>query len=885
MRGLDVLFRLLPATFRAEYGEELRATLLDHWRTVRTKRGPIGRTLFWCRQAAAIVALAVELRVGASTVDDEDGGTAMLDGVGQDLRHAARGMLRQPGFTVVTALTLGLGIGASTAVFSAVHAVLFRPLPYESPDRIVTVVQSDTESGERSAGVSAANLRDLRDRAERLESVAVAEPWGLDLQLEDRAANLRTWAVSQGFFDALGAQPALGRSFAPEEYEAGSEKVVLLGHGSWTDRFGADPSIVGRTLVMEGEAHRVVGVLPPAFNFPDEAEVWMPRPDKPWDASSRAADFMVGVGRIAPGASLTSAQDEVDRVAASLREDFPEVNEDVGLALTPLPDHLVGDVRTPLFVLFGAVGVVLLIACANVAGLLLARGRQREREYAVRRALGAGVGRIVRQVTVEGALLAGVGGAAGLVLAYGGVEVIQSLGPDHLPRIEELRIDGTVLGFAVLASALSALAAGIAPALHLARPELRDVLSEGSRGTTSGRRSTVARSRLVVAEVACAVVLVIGAGLLVKSFDHLLDKELGFDPENRLAVQVFAYGYEGTGLADFVNGALEGMRAIPGVRDVALTTSVPGATDATISGIDIDVPFWVEGRAAPPRGQEPIASAINVTAGYFGLLDIPIVAGRDFARTDDPSAPPVVIVNEALARRHFGSGRVVGERLSVLYGDSVPTTRTVVGVAADVRPTGFESEPQPELYVPLTQVGSGSLTFVLRAEGDAAALANPAREAIWRANPAQAVWGAATLETLLDDWLEERRFNLYLLTGFAVVALLLSAIGVYGLVSFSVQRRVAELGVRRALGGSGRDILALVAREGAGLALAGIALGVAGALLLTRFLEGMLLDVEPTDPATFGTLAAFVFAVVLAATLVPALRATRIDPAEALRDE
>jgi len=528
---------------------------------------------------------------------------------------------------------------------------------------------------------------------------------------------------------------------------------------------------------------------------------------------------------------------------------------------------------------------VLLIACANVAGLLLARGRQREREYAVRSALGAGMGRIVRHVTAEGVLLAGLGCAGGILLAYGGVQVIQSLGPDHLPRIEELRIDGTVLGFAILAAAISAVVACLAPALHLARPRLRDILSEGSRGSTSGRRSTLLRSRLVVTEVACALVLVIGAGLLVKSFDRLLDKELGFDPDGRLAVQVFAYGYEGSGRADFVNRATEEMRALPGVRDVALTTSVPGATDAAIAGVEIDVPFTVEGRARPPRGQEPIATAIQVSAGYFGLMDIPVVAGRGFESTDGVQAPPVVIVNETLARRHFGSGRVVGERLAVLYGDSVPTTREIVGVVADVRPMGHASDPQAELYVPLTQVGSGSLTFVLEAEGDAAALANPVREAIWRANPTQAVWGAATLEALLADLLKERRFNLYLLTGFAAVALLLSAIGVYGLVSFSVQRRVAELGVRRALGGSGQDILALVVREGAALALAGIALGLVGALLLTRFLEGMLLEVEPTDPTTFATLAAFVFAVVLAATLVPALRAVRIDPAQALRDE
>lgn len=809
----------------------------------------------------------------------------MLNGLGRDLRYGLRGMVRKPGFTLVTVVTLGLGIGASTAIFSAVHAVLFRELPYAEPDRIVTVFQTDRETGERSDGVSAANLQDVRDAARRLEYVAAAEPWGLDLQLEDRAANLRTWAVSEGFFEALGTTPVLGRAFAPDEYEDGNDKVILLGHGSWSTRFGADPGIVGEILIMEGEPFTVIGVLPRAFKFPDEAEAWMPRADRPWDAQSRTAAFHVGVARLAPGATVAQAQAEIDGIAASLAESFPDANGDVGMRLVPLREHFFGDVRAPLLVLLGSVGFVLLIACANVAGLLLARGRQRGREYALRCALGAGTARIVRQVVVEGVLLAGLGCGLGVLLALGGVQVIQSLGPNHLPRIDELRIDGVVLAFAVGVTGLSALLAGLAPSFRLARPDLRDALSEGSRGATTGRAGNAVRSRLVVAEVALAMVLLIGAGLLLKSFTQLLGRELGFDPSDRLAVQVFAYGYEGSGRIDFVNRSVEGIRALPGVVDVALTTSVPAATDATIAGIDIDVPFTVVDRAAPPAGQEPIGSVIQVTAGYFAILAIPVVAGREFERTDDQRAPPVVVVNEALARRHFGEGRVVGERLSVLFGDTIGTVREIVGVVRDVRPLGYESEARPELYIPLSQVGSGSLTFVIAAEREAASLVNPAREVIWSVNPAQAVWGAATLDQLLAEWLKERRFNLYLISSFALIALVLSAVGVYGLVSFSVERRIAELGVRRALGGRASDIVAMVIREGAVLAGMGIALGVVGALLLTRFLRTMLLDVEPTDPSTFALLAIAVLVVTLLATLLPAIRAVRVDPVVALRAE
>ncbi|GMV06418.1 MAG: hypothetical protein AMXMBFR53_26940 [Gemmatimonadota bacterium] len=877
-----LLRRLLPRDFREEYGDEMDRVVEEHWAAVRRDAGAWGRVAFWAKQCVALLRAAVGLREGR---DGDDGRRNTMEGLLQDLRHARRTLLRQPGFAAVTVLTLGLGIGATTAIYSAVRTVLLRDLPYPNAERVVALFQTDARSGARTEGVSAANVRDVDGEAGRVEAAAVADPWSLDLLLEGRAETLRTWSVSRGFFEILGTEALHGRTFTAEEYVEGNEKVVVLGHRSWVGRFGGDPAIVGRTLTLNNEAWLVVGVLPADFRFPDRAEAWIPRPPQTWDEPNRGANYMTGIGLLGPGASVEEAQAEVDRLAASLGEAYPRTNASVGMALVPLREHLVGDVRTPLLVLLAAVGAVLLIACANVAGLMLARGAHRRREFALRGALGASVGRLFQHVTAESLLLAGAGCLVGIGLTYGGVAAIQALGPDHLPRIDELRVDGPVLAFAVIMGGLSAFLAGVAPSLRLSRPDLAEAFTEGGRGTLGGRRGTALRSRLVVAEIAGALVLLIGAGLLVKSFGVLLDKELGFDPEDRLVVQVFAYDYESPAdQAAFVDEAIRQMEAVPGVTAVALTTNVPGANDASVASIELEIPYMVLDRAAPPDGQEPVAALSMVSPDLFQVLDIPVVAGRAFRRSDDGEAPRVVIVNEALVRRQFPDEDPLGERIVVRYGRN-PQPAEIVGVVADVRPLGHESEPRPETYLPLAQMGSGSLTFVVKTAGNATALSAPVTEAIWKANPAQAVWGSATLEGLLSEWLKQRRFNLVLLSSFAAVALLLAAVGIYGLISFSVEQRVGELGVRRALGGRSGDILAMVLREGAALALAGIVLGLAGAALLTRFLQGMLFGVEPTDPRTFAGLAVAVLGVAALAALLPAVRAVRVDPAVALRSD
>ena len=551
----------------------------------------------------------------------------------------------------------------------------------------------------------------------------------------------------------------------------------------------------------------------------------------------------------------------------------------------PLREHLLGDVRTPLYVLMAAVVLVLLIACANVAGLMMARGAQRERDFALRGALGAGTGRLVGTVVAEGLLLAVGGCALGLALAYAGIEAIRRLGPDHLPRIEELSVDANVLLFAVAVAGASALLSALLPSLRLSRPDLRSALGDGARGSSSGRAAGRARGRLVVAQVACAVVLLAGSGLLIRSFGVLLDKELGFDPTNRLVLQVFAYDYETTQeAAAVIEQATEEMRALPGVTGVAVGSDVPGATDGAIAKIDIQLPFVIADRAAPPPGQEPIAAIARVSPGFFEVLDMPVVAGRSFDEADVAGGVPVIVVNEALARRHFGDTDPIGEQL-VLGTDRSAAPREIVGIVADTRPLGHASEPRPEVFLPLSQSPTGSLVFVVHAASDAGALTRPAMEAIWTANPAQSVYGTATLEELVAEWLRERRFNLFLLTAFSAIALTLSAVGLYGLVSFSVERRVGELGIRRALGGRSGDLVGMVAREGVRLAALGLVFGIAAAWYLSRFIRSWLVEVEPSDPLTLVGLGLLVFAVTAIATLVPALRAVRIDPVEALRSE
>ena len=806
-----------------------------------------------------------------------------MDGLWNDVRHSARALVARPGFTLVAVLTLGLGVGATTAMFSAVNAVLIRPLPYQDAHDVVVLKRIDARDGTAMEGVSASNMRDVADASQALSHVSVAEPYSFDLMEDGRAMSLRGWLVSEGFFEAIGGQLQLGRAFLPEEYIQGGASVVILSHQTWQSRLGGDPDIVGRDLVLDGSANTVVGVLPPNFKYPSASEIWAPRPPQPWDENSRVAAYMDGVARLRPGATVAQAQTELDRLATELSQVHPGANANMGLRITPLRQYLFGDVRPPLMLLLGAVGLVLLIAAANVAGLQLARGAGRSKEYALRGALGASSRRILRLVVTEGLLLAVAGGALGIGLAYLAVDLIQALGPSHLPRFDELSIDGPVLAVALMAAVGSALLAGIAPALAASRTDPQRALAEGSRGSSIGPRTGSLRDRLVVVEIAVALVLTIGAGLLVKSFDRLMDEDLGFDPEGKLALQVFSYTDEGDVDVDFFRRAVEEIGALPGVEGVGLTTDLPLADDQSISSIGSPIRFTVDDRAAPTPGDEPVAALSAIDSAYPGVMGIALIAGRTFSNLDHSESPRVVMINEAFARRHFADQDPVGEFITLLGRSN--RSREIVGVLADVRAQGFESQPRTEVYVPLTQSPSGSITFVVETAGDPALLTRAVEEAIWAIDPYQAIWASRPMTELLGDWTRQRRFNTALLVAFATLALSLTAIGVYGLMSFSVEQRVNELGIRRALGGHTSDIMGMVLRRGLMLALAGVALGLIAAVGLTRLLRGMLFDVDPFDPLTFAALSVFVVAVAVVAAFLPARRATRIDPMVALRAE
>ncbi len=907
MLVLRILVRLLPRDFRREYGDELLQTVDTQWRAEGATLPWLGRMRFWLRQWWALIQAAVTLRAGGRLLGEADRaaavrgrhfemGTNVLTGMGNDLRHALRGLVTRPGFSLVAVLTLGLGVGATATMFSAVNAVLLRPLPYQDAAEVVVLRQLDTRDGSLHEGVSAANLYDVAAASQTLASASFAEAHGLRWLADGRAISLRSWAVSAGFFEAIGTTPQLGRAFLPDEYQPGGGRVVLVSHWTWQSRFGGDLRILGRELILDGAVHQVVGVLPGDFQYPSAAEIWAPRPPQPGDAGRRAVANTHAIGRVAPGFTRVQAQRELDRVAADLAAVDPEANANMALRAIPLREHLLGDVATPLQMLLGAVFLVLMIAAANVAGLQLARGASRSREIALRGALGASSHRLLRLVVLESLLLAAAAALLGVGLAQLGTSLVRMLAPASIPRIEALRIDGTVLAFALLVAVASALAAGIVPAWRAVRPSLQATLAAGSRGSTRGSGAGRLRDRLVIAEIALALMLLVGAGLLVRSFDQVLSNDIGFETAHRLAVQVWAYDENHRPQVEFFAQSVEKITALPGVRAVGLTTSLPLADDQSILSRRRMARFTVEGDAVGEGGTMPVAQLAAIDAGYPRALGVVLRMGRIFGPQDHARSTPVVLVNEAFVRHHLAGGEPLGRRLHLpdLKVPAVTKTamegpetrgavREIVGVLADVRRHGFESEPQPEIYVSIAQAPSAGLTFVIETAGPPAELLRPVQEALRGVDPSQAIWAARPLEELVRERTRHRSFTLALLLSFAGLALTLAAVGIYGLMAFSVAQRTNELGIRRALGGQTADILGLVMQRGLRLAAIGIGLGLVGAVGLARLLRGMLFGVAPLDPITFVTLPLLVLAVAALATFLPAHKASRVEPTVALR--
>ena len=804
----------------------------------------------------------------------------MLANLVHDLRYAVRTLGARPGFTAIAVLTLALGVGANAAIFSVVDGVLLQPLPFPDADRLVAVWEDHQgRGGPEQEWTGAAGFRDWRAESRSFAGMTAYVGWRPNLTGRDEPERLEGGQVTPEYFAVLGVEPALGRAFLPEEEGVGAPRVVVLSDELWRRRFAAEADLLGTAISLNGEPHTVVGVLPPGFRAPlIGGELWRPLQLDP-AAGDRGNYFLRVIARLKPDVALETARADMAGVARGIAERFPDEKEGVTSALVPLHEQLVGNIRPALLVLLAAVGLVLLIACANVANLLLARAAARGREISVRTALGASRWRVVRQLLTESLVLAGGGGGLGLLLGIWGTDLLKRLAPPGSPRIEEVGVDLRVLGFTLAVALAAGLVFGLAPALQASRPDLAGSLKERAGGAGHGARRL--RGALVMAEVALALTLLVSAGLLVKSFSRLLAVPGGFEPESVLAANLVLSSAdypESPAVAGFFAQLLERLAARPGIEATGAVSVAP------LSGADTDTSFIIEGRTPPPPGREPTAWYRSVTPGYFQALGIPIVRGRGLTDADREGAPQAVLVNQAFVRQHFPHEDPLGRRIRPGGDDEMPWS-TIVGVVGDVRHRGLDQAPEVELYLSHAQFSARSMTLFVRTAGDPLRLAPELAAEVRALDGNLPVAGVTTMEAMVADSVAVPRFTTVLLAAFSAVALLLAAIGIYGVGAYSVAQRVQEIGVRMALGAGRREVLRLVVGQGMAPTLLGLGIGLAAAFWLTRAMSALLFGVSPTDPATFAAVAAALAAVALAANYLPARRATGISPVEALRGE
>jgi predicted permease len=802
------------------------------------------------------------------------------DELRQDMRFALRQLRRNPGFTAIALVTLALGIGANTAIFSVVRGVLLHELPYVEPDRLLRAY-SIMKAGR--AAVSPADFNDWVHQSKTFSALAASDESTVNLTGAGAAERLTQARVSANTFQLLGVRPTLGRAFLPGEDVPDAPRVVVLSDGLWRRRFGADPGIVGQRITLDGFPTEVVGVAPPAMRYPTTVDMWLTTRFSPKDLSdaNRGARWIDVIGRLAPGVSAEQAQGEMTTIARRLELQDPRHNTGVITGLIPLRDDIVGEVRAPLIVLLVAVGFVMLIACANVASLMLGRTAARESELAVRTALGAGRGRLVRQLLTESACIAVIGGALGLALAMWGTRLLVALAPSDIPRLYNVRMDGVVLLFTLGTTALAAFFFGSIPALHTPASQVAVHLRQGNRGSHSGPGSSRLRGALVVTEITLALMLLVGAGLLIKSFARLRDVNPGFEPARASTFTVtLASEKYGTLEKQRTFGAtlLDQVRRIPGVSSAAITFGLP------LSGQGFQLTFDVDGRTAPALNAEPRVQVRVATPEYFATVGIPLLRGRTFGADDEPGAPRALIISQETARRYFSGEEPIGKRLRFGWTrDGVHLAGEIVGIVGDVRQGGLSADPTPHVYAAYDQWPLDEITVVMRTIGDPAALLPAARAAVASLDRDVPVYDELTLETMVAQALGQPKFYLLLLTTFATLAVVLTVVGIYGVMAYTVQQRTREIGIRIALGASTNRVVGLVVQRGLVLALMGVLLGSAGAYVVTRVLRSQLYGVSERDPLTFAGVAVLLASVAVLASWIPARRAARVDPLSAMR--
>lgn len=806
-----------------------------------------------------------------------------MDSLLRDLKFSARSLLNRPALTIIAVLTLAIGIGANSAIFSTINALLLKPLPFPDQERIVAVWDKVPSRGVERNEVAMANYLDWSAQSNSFQQLGLYRWWSTNLTGSDYPERVQGFQVTTNFLEIVGVKPLLGRGFSADQNQPGKDAVALLTYSLWQRRFGADPNIVDKTISTNGVTRTVIGVMPPDFNYPKGAEIYAPIAITPELARSRGNHSYLGIGRLKPGVTLQSAQVDLDRIATQLEHQFPETNTGRGIVVYPILADTVRMYATALWVMMAAVGFVLLIGCANVANLMLARAAGRQREIALRSALGASRFRIVRQLLTESVLLGLAGGVLGTMIAYWGVEAIRAGNPGEAARFapgwNHLGINLSVLAFTMLISVLSGVLFGLAPAWQLSKPDLNTALKEGSRQTTSSSHRL--RGLLVVAEVALSLMLLVSAGLLIRSFLQLVKTDAGFNSDNLLTMSLVlpaAKYKDEPQTAAFYSELIRRVRALPGVESAAIVNYLP------LGGSNSSDVFLVEGVPEPPPGQEFVGRYRVCTPDYFQTMGIPVQKGRGFTEQDKAGAPPVVVVNETLARKYWPNQDPIGKRIRF----SGPIERNpwiqVIGVVKDVKHE-LNLPVTEDYYLPHAQDSWNSMVLVAKTKVDPLILAAPIQQEVATLDKDQPVFDVRTMREVRSGSLALYSFSSVMLSIFAAVALLLAAIGIYGVMSYAVTQRTQEIGIRMALGARVRDVLKLVVRNGMSLAVIGVIVGLAGAYALTRLLASLLVGVAPTDIVTFSIVTFALLVVALLACYIPARRATKVDPLVALRYE